>query len=81
MRVPKTSRVRVLNLPTTAGQKDIENMFAGFAIVSIHTQASSRGGWGATIEFSTPEEATRAVATKHLSRIGSNRIKVELDSS
>ena len=69
--------VRVWNLPTTAGQRDLENVFAGYNYSSIRMHNDEQGRWCATIAFKTPEEAANAITAKHMSFIGSNRICVQ----
>ena len=69
--------VRVWNLPTTAGQRDLENVFAGYNYSSIRMHNDEQGRWCATIAFRTPEEAANAITAKHMSFVGSNRICVQ----
>ena len=69
--------VRVWNLPTTAGQRDLENVFAGYNYTSIRMHNDEQGRWCATIAFRTPEEAANAITAKHMSFVGANRICVQ----
>jgi len=73
----QSSSVRVWNLPGTAGQKDLENVFAGFNFTSIRMHTDEKGRWCATITFKTPEEAANAITARHLSIVGSSRICVQ----